>query len=121
MLEKAKKLRLPKSMTIRIKSRMLLLLLASYIVAITIGIVEMFFIACLTTRVPNLTTNACESHYFVLLRLRGLRGVSSCQGWPLHCTKRVQMGLSKVTFIEGCPHVRGGLYRGVSSHQGWPL
>ena len=37
-----------------------------------------------------------------------------------------------VAFIEGCPHVRGGLiegcphvgdglYRGVSSHQGWPL
>ena len=28
---------------------------------------------------------------------------------------------SGVAFIEGCPHVRGGLYRGVSSHQGWPL
>ena len=39
---------------------------------------------------------------------------------------------SGVSFIEGCPHirgglyegclhVRGGLYRGVSSRQGWPL
>ena len=28
---------------------------------------------------------------------------------------------SGVAFIEGCPHVRGGLYREVSSHQGWPL
>ena len=28
---------------------------------------------------------------------------------------------SGVAFIEGCPHVRGGLYRGVSSCQGWPL
>ena len=27
--------------------------------------------------------------------------------------KRVHLGLSKVAFIEGCPHVRGGLYRGV--------
>ena len=25
---------------------------------------------------------------------------------------------SGVTFIEGCPHVRGDLYRGVSSPQG---
>ena len=29
--------------------------------------------------------------------------------------------MSGVAFIEGCPHVRGGLYRGVSSCQGWPL
>ena len=28
---------------------------------------------------------------------------------------------SEVAFIEGCPHIRGGLYRGVSSRQGWPL
>ena len=27
------------------------------------------------------------------------------------------LGFSKVAFIEGCPHVRGGLYRGVSSRQ----
>ena len=26
-----------------------------------------------------------------------------------------------MAFIEGCPHVRGGLYRGVSSRQGWPF
>ena len=26
----------------------------------------------LPARVPNLTTNTCESHYFVFLRLRGL-------------------------------------------------
>ena len=25
----------------------------------------------------------------------------------LICTKRVHLGLSKVAFIEGCPHVRG--------------
>ena len=29
--------------------------------------------------------------------------------------------MSGVAFIEGCPHVRGGLNRGVSSCQGWPL
>ena len=29
--------------------------------------------------------------------------------------------MSGLPFIEGCPHVRGGLYRGVSSRQGWPL
>ena len=29
--------------------------------------------------------------------------------------------MSGVAFIEGCPHVGGGLYRGVSSRQGWPL
>ena len=29
--------------------------------------------------------------------------------------------MSGVAFIEGCPHVRGGLYRGVSSCRGWPL
>ena len=46
-------------------------------------------------------------------------GVALSQG--LICTKRVHLGLSKVAFIEGCPHIRGGLYRGVSSHQGWPL
>ena len=27
--------------------------------------------------------------------------------------------MSGVSYIEGCPHVRGGLYRGESSHQGW--
>ena len=27
-------------------------------------------------------------------------------------TKRVHLGLCKVSFIEGCPHVRGGLYEG---------
>ena len=26
--------------------------------------------------------------------------------------------MSGVTFIEGCPHVRGDLYRGVSTHWG---
>ena len=36
-------------------------------------------------------------------------------------TNRMHLGLSEVAFIEGCPHVRGGLYRGVSSRQGWPL
>ena len=30
----------------------------------------------------------------------------------LICTKRVYLGLSKVDFIEGCPHVRGGFMRG---------
>ena len=30
----------------------------------------------------------------------------------LICTKRVQLGLSEVAFIEGCPHVRGDLYEG---------
>ena len=64
---------------------------------------------------------------------------------------KVHLGLSEVTFVEGClhirgglyrgagvafiegcphsrgglyegcPHSRGGLYRGVSSRQGWPL
>ena len=24
-----------------------------------------------------------------------------------------------MAFIEGCPHIRGGLYRGVSSYQGY--
>ena len=33
----------------------------------------------------------------------------------------VDLGLSELDFIEGCPHIRDGLYRGVSSHQGWPL
>ena len=28
---------------------------------------------------------------------------------------------SEVAFIEGCPHVRSGLYKAVSSRQGWPL
>ena len=27
----------------------------------------------------------------------------------LICTKRVHLGFSEVVFIEGCPHVRGGL------------
>ena len=29
------------------------------------------------------------------------------------CTKRVHLGLTEVAFIEGCPHVRGGLYEGL--------
>ena len=37
-----------------------------------------------------------------------IEGVALSQG--LICTKRVHLGLSKVAFIEGCPHVRGGLY-----------
>ena len=28
---------------------------------------------------------------------------------------------SGVACIEGCPHIRGDLYRGVSSHQEWPV
>ena len=38
------------------------------------------------------------------------KGVALSQG--LIYTKRVHLGLSKVTFIEGCSHVRGGLYDG---------
>ena len=30
----------------------------------------------------------------------------------IYYTKRVLLGLSEVAFIEGCPHVRGGLYEG---------
>ena len=30
----------------------------------------------------------------------------------LICTKRVHLGLSKVAFIEECPHIRGCLYEG---------
>ena len=32
----------------------------------------------------------------------------------LMCTKRVHLGLSKLAFVEGCPHtdVRGGLHEG---------
>ena len=55
-----------------------MLLNYNIIVVITMNIVEMLLklllLAYLTTRVPNLTTNPCESHYFVLLRLRGLEG-----------------------------------------------
>ena len=40
------------------------------------------------------------------------RGVALSQG--LICTKTLHLGLGKVVFIEGCPSVRGGLYRGVS-------
>ena len=52
----------------------------------------------------------------------GFRGVLlGAKILAISSTKRVHLGLSKVAFIEGCPRVRGGLYRGVSSHQGWPL
>ena len=33
-------------------------------------------------------------------------------GLGLICTRRVYLVLDKVVFIEGCPHVRGGLYKG---------
>ena len=32
------------------------------------------------------------------------------------CTMRVHLGLSKVALIEGCPHIRGGLYEGCTVH-----
>ena len=58
------------------------------------------------------------------------RGVALSQ--RLIYTKRAHLGLCEVACIEGCPHIRGGLYRGcphirsglyrgVSSHQGWPV
>ena len=40
-----------------------------------------------------------------------IEGVALSQG--LICTKRVYMGLSKVGFIEGYPHIRDGLYEGL--------
>ena len=38
------------------------------------------------------------------------RGVALSQG--LICTKTVYLGPSEVAFIEGCPHIRSGLYEG---------
>ena len=36
------------------------------------------------------------------------------------CTKGVHLGLSnKLAFIEGCPHIRGGLYEGLHCNPFW--
>ena len=39
------------------------------------------------------------------------KGVALSQ--RLICTVRVHLGLSEVAFIEGYPHIRGGLYEGI--------
>ena len=38
----------------------------------------------------------------------GMKFLSFIEEWPYLRTKRVHLGLSKVAFIEGCPHVGGG-------------
>ena len=52
-----------------------------------------------------------------------MSGVAFIEGCP-HVWGGLYRGVcpqSGVAFIEGCPHVWGGLYRGVSSRLGWPL
>ena len=52
-------------------------------------------------------TDICQSSACVLL---AHTLVALSQG--LICAISVHLGLSEVVFIEGCPHVRGGLYEG---------
>ena len=52
----------------------------------------MTFIACLTTRVPNLTTKTSESHYFVLLRFeRSVNIGRDCVGVAIVNVSMVQV------------------------------
>ena len=68
-----------------------------------------------STEMPNLNKYTVEplysGHHCGVL----YSGVVLSQGFI--CTKRVDSGLSKVAFIERCPHVRGGLYEGFHCNQ----
>ena len=66
---------------------------------------RIFFFVCVCVRFCEYSGTPPLGN-FVFYRM-----VALFQG--LICTKRVHLGLSKVAFTEGRPHVRGGLYEGL--------